>query len=192
MTPNASAAVVDRVVERRRAVALARHYREFDGSRFDRSPIGSVALRRRSRRTSTSRPAGWRTVHARCVGVSRACGAYTQPRYGKGDAYSYGKACYSGRIARSGVGDAASRPLRRPRSAAAARSAIGHRAHFCAQSPVIHRYIQGSEVPVDRRQKARFAGISCLPGLVARVIRVGEVPGSNPGAPMYFQLIWRP
>jgi hypothetical protein len=45
MTPNASAAVVDRVVERRRGVALARHYREFDGlavrqiaDRLGRSP----------------------------------------------------------------------------------------------------------------------------------------------------------
>jgi DNA-binding NarL/FixJ family response regulator len=45
MTPNASAAVVDRVVERRSAVALARHYREFDGlavrqiaDRLGRSP----------------------------------------------------------------------------------------------------------------------------------------------------------
>jgi len=31
MTANASTAVVDRVVERRRAVALARHYRESEG-----------------------------------------------------------------------------------------------------------------------------------------------------------------
>jgi hypothetical protein len=45
VTPNASAAVVDRGVERRGAVALARHYREFDGlavrqiaDRLGRSP----------------------------------------------------------------------------------------------------------------------------------------------------------
>jgi hypothetical protein len=45
MTPNASAAVIDRVVERRCAVALACHYREFDGlavrqiaDRLGRSP----------------------------------------------------------------------------------------------------------------------------------------------------------
>jgi hypothetical protein len=33
------------------------------------------------------------------------------------------------------------------------------------------------------KQSFRFAGISYTAGLVARVIRVGEVPGSNPGAP---------
>jgi AraC-like DNA-binding protein len=81
MTPNASAAVVDRVVERRRAVALARHYREFDGlavrqiaDRLGRSPATVKAY--------FYEPTGEkaRTVQARCVGVSRACGAYTQPR----------------------------------------------------------------------------------------------------------------
>src|ERR1700704_327554 len=45
MTANASAGVADRVVERQRAVALARHYREFEGlsirqiaDRLGRSP----------------------------------------------------------------------------------------------------------------------------------------------------------
>jgi hypothetical protein len=28
-------------------------------------------------------------VKARCQGVCRSCGAYTQPRNGKGDAYAY-------------------------------------------------------------------------------------------------------
>jgi AraC-like DNA-binding protein len=78
MTPNASAAVVDRVVKRRRAVALARHYREFDGlavrqiaDRLGRSPATVKAY--------FYEPTGEkaRTVQARCVGVSRACGAYT-------------------------------------------------------------------------------------------------------------------
>ena len=64
-------------------------------------------------------------------------------------------------------------------------SAIGHRAHLCAQSPVIRRNIRGSEVARSDRQNARFAGISCWPELGARVIRVGEVPGSNPGAPIF-------
>jgi len=34
------------------------------------------------------------------VGVCRGCGAYTQPRNGKGDAYRYCKRCHPGAIAR--------------------------------------------------------------------------------------------
>jgi len=34
------------------------------------------------------------------VGVRRGCGAYTQPRNGKGDAYAYCKACHPGAIER--------------------------------------------------------------------------------------------
>jgi hypothetical protein len=39
-------------------------------------------------------------VKARYVGVYRGCGAYTQPRNGKGDAYAYCKACHPGAIRR--------------------------------------------------------------------------------------------
>ncbi len=38
-------------------------------------------------------------MKARYVGVCRGCGAYTQPRYGKGDAYRYCKRCHPGAIA---------------------------------------------------------------------------------------------
>jgi hypothetical protein len=41
-----------------------------------------------------------RAVKARYVGVCRGCGAYTQPRNGKGDAYAYCKACHPGPIER--------------------------------------------------------------------------------------------
>ena len=34
------------------------------------------------------------------MGVCRGCGAYTQPRNGKGDAYAYCKACHPGAIER--------------------------------------------------------------------------------------------
>jgi hypothetical protein len=34
------------------------------------------------------------------VRVCRGCGAYTQPRNGKGDAYAYCKSCHPGAIAR--------------------------------------------------------------------------------------------
>jgi hypothetical protein len=37
-----------------------------------------------------------RAVKARYQGVCRGCGAYTQPRNGKGDAYAYCKACHPG------------------------------------------------------------------------------------------------
>jgi hypothetical protein len=39
-------------------------------------------------------------VKARYVCVCRGCGAYTQPRNGKGDAYAYCKACHPGAIER--------------------------------------------------------------------------------------------
>jgi hypothetical protein len=37
-----------------------------------------------------------RAVKARYVGLCRGCGAYTQPRNGKGDAYAHCKACHPG------------------------------------------------------------------------------------------------
>ena len=97
----ASNAGSDRVLERRRAVALARHYREFEGlsirqiaDRLGRSPATVKAY--------FYDPIGEkaRAVKARYVGVCRGCGAYTQPRNGKGDAYAYCKACHPGAIER--------------------------------------------------------------------------------------------
>ena len=94
-----SAAGTDRVLERRRAVALARHYREFEGlsvreiaDRLGRSPATVNAY--------FYDPTGEkaRAVKARYQGVCRGCGAYTQPRNGKGDAYAYCKACHPGAI----------------------------------------------------------------------------------------------
>jgi hypothetical protein len=41
-----------------------------------------------------------RAVKARYVGVCRGCGAYTQPRHGKGDAYAFCMACRPGAIER--------------------------------------------------------------------------------------------
>ena len=74
----------DRVRERRRAVALARHFREAEGlsimqiaDRLGRSPATIKAY--------FYDPTGEkaRAVKARYVGVCRGCGAYTQPRYGR-------------------------------------------------------------------------------------------------------------
>ncbi len=101
MTSDALGARTDRVAERRRAVALARHYREFEGL-----SIGQIADRL-GRSPATVKayfydPTGEkaRAVKARYVGVCRGCGAYTQPRNGKGDAYAYCKACHPGAIER--------------------------------------------------------------------------------------------
>ena len=97
VTGKASTAGMSRVLERRRAVALARHYREFEGlsirqiaDRLGRSPATVKAY--------FYDPAGEkaRAVKARYQGVCRGCGAYTQPRNGKGDAYAYCKACHPG------------------------------------------------------------------------------------------------
>ena len=101
MTGTASASDLGRVLERRRAVALARHYREFEGlsikqiaDRLGRSPATVKAYFY----DLTGEKA--RAVKARYVGVCRGCGAYTQPRNGKGDAYAYCKACHPGAIER--------------------------------------------------------------------------------------------
>jgi AraC-like DNA-binding protein len=89
------------VVERQRAVAVARHFRESEGlsiaqiaDRLGRSPATVKAYFYDP--TGEKAPA----VKARYVGVCRSCGAYTQPRNGKGDAYAYCKACHLGSIQR--------------------------------------------------------------------------------------------
>jgi hypothetical protein len=101
MTSGRCSAAYDRVLERRRAVALVRHFREAEGlsvaqiaARLGRSPATIKAY--------FYDPTGEkaRAVKARYVGVCRGCGAYTQPRNGKGDAYAYCKACHPGAIQR--------------------------------------------------------------------------------------------
>ena len=91
---------LDRVAERQRAVALARHYREVEGL-----SIAQIA-ERLGRAPATVKsyfydPSGEkaRAVKARYQGVCRGCGAPTQARNGKGDAYAYCKACHPGAIA---------------------------------------------------------------------------------------------
>jgi AraC-like DNA-binding protein len=80
---------------------LARHFREAEGlsirqiaGRLGRSPATVKAY--------FYDPTGEkaRAVKVRYVGVCRGCGAYTQPRNGKGDAYAYCKACHPGAIER--------------------------------------------------------------------------------------------
>src|SRR4030081_568148 len=101
MASGRSRAAYERVAERPRAVALARHYREGEdlsiaqiADRLGRSPATIKAY--------FYDPTGEkaRAVKARYQGVCRGCGAYTQPRNGKGDAYAYCKACHPGAIER--------------------------------------------------------------------------------------------
>jgi AraC-like DNA-binding protein len=94
------ATVSDRVEERRRAVRLARRYRDAEGR-----SIAQIA-QRLGRSPATIKayfydPTGEkaRAVKARYQGVCRGCGAPTQPRNGKGDAYAYCKKCRPGAIA---------------------------------------------------------------------------------------------
>ena len=91
----------DRVVERRRAVALARHFRETEGLSIAQI-AGRLGRAEATVKAYLYDPTGEkaRAVKARYQGVCRGCGAYTQPRNGKGDAYAYCKACHPGAIQR--------------------------------------------------------------------------------------------
>jgi hypothetical protein len=89
-----------RVEQRRRAAAVARHYRDVEGL-----SIAEIA-RRLGRAPATVKaylydPTGAkaRAVKARYRGICRGCGNPTQPRNGKGDAYEYCKNCRPGAIA---------------------------------------------------------------------------------------------
>jgi Homeodomain-like domain len=100
VTAEASTAGSDRVVERRRAVALACHYRESEGlsireiaDRLGRSPATVKAYFH----DPTGEKA--RAVKLRYQGVCRGCGAPTTTRAGKGDAYAFCKSCHPGAIA---------------------------------------------------------------------------------------------
>ena len=88
-----------RVSERRRAVALARHLRASEGlsiaaiaDRLGRSPATVKGY------FHDPDGAKARAVKARYQGACRTCGAPTQPRNGKGDAYAYCKRCHPGAI----------------------------------------------------------------------------------------------
>ena len=103
MAPIAYAPVADRVVERRRAVALARHYREAEASRSGRSPTASVARRRQLRRTSTIRPATRRVRSRPATSVCPAAAART-PSRGTGRATRTRTARRATRARSSGAG----------------------------------------------------------------------------------------
>ena len=90
---------VDRVRERRRAAALARHFRDVED-------LSIKEIARRLGRAETIvkaylyDPTGEkaRAVKRRYQGVCRGCGAPTAARGGKGDAYESCKGCHPGAI----------------------------------------------------------------------------------------------
>src|SRR3954467_13673036 len=91
---------VDRVAERRRAAALARHYRDAEqlstaeiARRLGRAPATIKAYLYDS--TGQKAPA----AKARARGYCRHCGAGTSPRNGKGDAHLYCRRCRPGAAA---------------------------------------------------------------------------------------------
>src|ERR687894_2259444 len=93
-------AIEARVEERRRAAALARHFRDVEelsiaeiASRLGRSPATVKAY------LYDPTGAKAREVKARYQGVCRGCGSPTQQRNGKGDAYEFCKRCHPGAIA---------------------------------------------------------------------------------------------
>jgi hypothetical protein len=93
--------VSNRVGERRRAAALARHYR-------DEENLTTAEIARRLGRAEATVKAYLydpdgdkaKAVKRRYQGICRGCGAATQPRNGKYDAYEYCKACHPGVIER--------------------------------------------------------------------------------------------
>ena len=95
----------DRVLERRRAVALAQHYRHAEG-------LSIAQIADRSGRSPATVKAYFydpmgdkaKAVKARYVGVCRGCGAYTQPRNAR--ATLTGTASGAGRARSSGSGPA--------------------------------------------------------------------------------------
>ena len=141
----------DRVVERRRAVALARHYREVEGlsiaqiaDRLGRSPATIKAY--------FYDPTGEkaRAVKARYQGVCRGCGAYTQPRNGKGDAYAYCKTL----------------PSRRDRAALDPRAGArgdARMARAVRPAAVVVRLVAHARTPT-RGRRARAAGTRGVAG----------------------------
>jgi hypothetical protein len=101
MSKQATPGAYNRVTERRRAVALAHHFRESEGL-----SIAQIGVRLgRSHATIKAyfydpTEAKARAVKARYQGLCRGCGAYTQARNGKGDAYAYCERCHPGAILR--------------------------------------------------------------------------------------------
>ena len=148
--PFALVLMADRVSERRRAVALARHYRDQEGLAI--AEIG----RRLGRAEGTVKaylydPVGAkaREVKARYRGACRGCGSPTSPRGGKGDAYEYCKRCRPGAIARQWTRERVREAMRawRARYGAAPSSYDWSRTHARRRGGEALKRLQAGEWP---------------------------------------------
>ena len=142
--------VVDRVQERRRAVALVRHYRTEEGL-----SISEIA-RRLGRAEATVKaylydPTGAkaREVKARYRGACRGCGAPTSARGGKGDAHEYCKRCHPGAIAREWTPERVREAMRawRQRYGSPPSSYDWSRSHASRRGPEALARLQDAEWP---------------------------------------------
>jgi hypothetical protein len=90
-----------RVVERRRAAALARHYRDQE-KRSIQEIARLLGRAPASVKAYLYDPTGEkaRAVKRRYTGFCRGCGAATSARNGKGDTYDYCRRCHPGASAR--------------------------------------------------------------------------------------------
>jgi len=90
-----------------------------------------------------------KAVKARYVGVCRGCGAYTQPRNGKGDAYAYCKRCHPGAIERRWTRERVLDAMRdwRARYGRLPRSYDWSRAHTRARGGAALERLAGGEWP---------------------------------------------
>jgi hypothetical protein len=149
--------------------------------------LGQAPAGDRQRTSTTQAARKAHAVEALHVGMCRGC-AYSQPRNGKRDAYASRPRAWSATLFGTW---AAARPAASGEDLGAARTGgseplepIGHTGDSCAQSTEIVRKIRQSEGVPRLAEFRRFAGSSCIATAGPRVIRVGEVPGSNPGAPI--------
>ena len=149
----ASRHALDRVAERRRAAALARHYRD-----AEQLSIAEIA-RRLGRAPATVKaylydPTGEkaRAVKARYRGYCRTCGADTSPRNGKGDAYLYCRRCRPGAASASGRASACARRCAAgPSSTGARRRRMTGRAR--TRAGAARRRCAGSSAATGRRRR---------------------------------------
>jgi hypothetical protein len=139
-----------RVEDRRRAVALSRHYRD-----QERLSIAEIA-RRLGRAEATIKaylydPTGEkaREVKARYRGACRGCGAPTAARGGKGDAYEYCNCCHPGATAPEWTREQVREAMRawQERYGAAASSYDWSRTHAGRRGGEALKRIQAGEWP---------------------------------------------
>jgi hypothetical protein len=179
LMPSGTTRTLDRTRERRRAAALARHYRDAE----DLS-IHEIA-RRLGRAPATVKaylydPTGEKAkaVKARYRGTCHSCGAHTSPRNGKDDPYAYCHRCRPGAAApqwtRERVRDALHRWAERYGRAPS--SYDWSRTHARRRGDQALRRLAGGDWPAP-------ATVSKLYGTWARALTDAFADPAEPGPP---------